>query len=159
MKSQVLHTVWCNIAGEAAGEIWNWSLLGVKGLTWICVISLNGPTGWTRLAGKRRTVETQYEKWSRWNKHGSDKEKIEEKKKTREYGETIRRKFFGKDRCRSAIFDVDGRVYLQKRGNLKTAKGNISASEDIMRQAVIYQTHLGNPLREWTTIQNYNPGQ
>ena len=30
MKSQVLHTVWCNISGEAAGEIWNWSLLGVK---------------------------------------------------------------------------------------------------------------------------------
>ena len=27
MKSQVLHTVWCNIAGEAAGEIWHWSLL------------------------------------------------------------------------------------------------------------------------------------
>ena len=26
MKSQVLHTVWCNIFGEAAGEIWNWSL-------------------------------------------------------------------------------------------------------------------------------------
>ena len=32
MKSQVLHTVWCYISGEAAGEIWNWSLLGVKGL-------------------------------------------------------------------------------------------------------------------------------
>ena len=28
MKSQVLHTVWCNITGEAAGEIWAWSLLG-----------------------------------------------------------------------------------------------------------------------------------
>ena len=33
MKSQVLHTVWCYISGEAAGEIWNWSLLGVKGLS------------------------------------------------------------------------------------------------------------------------------
>ena len=33
MKSQVFHTVWCNISGEAAGEIWNWSLVGVKGLT------------------------------------------------------------------------------------------------------------------------------
>ena len=33
MKSPVLHTVWRNIAGEAAGEIWNWSLLGMKGLT------------------------------------------------------------------------------------------------------------------------------
>ena len=31
MKSQVLHTVWCYISGEAAGEIWHWSLLGVKG--------------------------------------------------------------------------------------------------------------------------------
>ena len=33
MKSQVLFTVWCNISGEAAGEIGDWSLLGVKGLT------------------------------------------------------------------------------------------------------------------------------
>ena len=32
MKSQVLLTVWCNISGEAGGEIWHWSLLGVKGL-------------------------------------------------------------------------------------------------------------------------------
>ena len=32
MKSQVLHTVWCNIPGEAAGEIRTWSLFGVKGL-------------------------------------------------------------------------------------------------------------------------------
>ena len=31
MKSQVLHTVWGHISGEAAGEIWNWSLLGVQG--------------------------------------------------------------------------------------------------------------------------------
>ena len=28
MKSQVLHTVWCNIPGEAAEEIRNWSPLG-----------------------------------------------------------------------------------------------------------------------------------
>ena len=33
MKSQVLHTVLCNIAGEAAGELLDRSLLGVKGLT------------------------------------------------------------------------------------------------------------------------------
>ena len=33
MKSQVLHTAWCYISGEAVGEIRNWSLLGVKGLT------------------------------------------------------------------------------------------------------------------------------
>ena len=48
MKSQVLHTVWCNISGEAAGEIWNWSLLGMKGravwlfsffFCWSCVSS------------------------------------------------------------------------------------------------------------------------
>ena len=32
MKGQVLHTVWRYIFGEATGEIWNWSLLGVKGL-------------------------------------------------------------------------------------------------------------------------------
>ena len=31
MKSQVLHTVWCSITGVAAGWIWTWSLLGVKG--------------------------------------------------------------------------------------------------------------------------------
>ena len=33
MKSQVLLTVWCHISGEATGEIWHWSLSGVKGLT------------------------------------------------------------------------------------------------------------------------------
>ena len=32
MKSQVLFTVWCNISGEAAGEILSWSLLEMKGL-------------------------------------------------------------------------------------------------------------------------------
>ena len=32
MKSQILHTVWCNIAGEAAGELLDRSLSGVKGL-------------------------------------------------------------------------------------------------------------------------------
>ena len=26
MKSQVLHAVWCNVSGEAVGEIWKWSL-------------------------------------------------------------------------------------------------------------------------------------
>ena len=34
MKSQVLHTVWCYISGEAAGEFWHWSLSGVKGLNY-----------------------------------------------------------------------------------------------------------------------------
>ena len=32
MKNQVLHTAWCYISDGAAGEIWYWSLLGVKGL-------------------------------------------------------------------------------------------------------------------------------
>ena len=33
LKSQVLQTVWCYITGEAAGEIWNWLLLEMKGLS------------------------------------------------------------------------------------------------------------------------------
>ena len=33
MKSKVLHTVWCNISGEAAGEIWHWSLLTTQRFT------------------------------------------------------------------------------------------------------------------------------
>ena len=37
MKDQVLHTVWCNISGEAAGEIWNW----VKGLWLLLQHSFN----------------------------------------------------------------------------------------------------------------------
>ena len=32
MKSQILHTVLCNIADEATGELLDRSLLGVKGL-------------------------------------------------------------------------------------------------------------------------------
>ena len=43
MKSQVLHAVWCYISGEAAGEIWYWSLFGVEGSrglgSVICVVS------------------------------------------------------------------------------------------------------------------------
>ena len=34
MKSQVLHTVWCNISAEAAGKIWKWPLLGVRAALW-----------------------------------------------------------------------------------------------------------------------------
>ena len=33
MKCQVLHTVWCNISAEVSGEIWHWSLSGMKELT------------------------------------------------------------------------------------------------------------------------------
>ena len=31
-KSKVIHAVWCNITCEAAGQIWTWSLLEVRGL-------------------------------------------------------------------------------------------------------------------------------
>ena len=41
MKSQVLHTVWCHISCEAAGEFWHWSLSGVKGLTYVKLCVLN----------------------------------------------------------------------------------------------------------------------
>ena len=33
MKSQVLYTVGSYTSGDTAGEIWNWSLLGLKGLS------------------------------------------------------------------------------------------------------------------------------
>ena len=39
MENQVLHTVWCNISGEAAGDIWNWSLLGVEGLRYSTLLT------------------------------------------------------------------------------------------------------------------------
>ena len=38
MQSQVLHTVWCQISCEVAGEFWHWSLSGVKGLTTMPVL-------------------------------------------------------------------------------------------------------------------------
>ena len=34
MKSQILHTMSCNISGEVAGERWDRSLLGVKRVKW-----------------------------------------------------------------------------------------------------------------------------
>ena len=51
MKSQVLHTVWCNICNEAAGEIWHWSLLGAKGLKWLT----SGPRETARSLGRVST--------------------------------------------------------------------------------------------------------
>ena len=42
MKTYFLHIVWCTISGEAAGEIWHWSLLWVKGLK-TCLINLFSP--------------------------------------------------------------------------------------------------------------------
>ena len=48
MKSQVLLTVWCNMTGEATGEIWTWTLLGVKELkctvSTFCMLLLSGHT-------------------------------------------------------------------------------------------------------------------
>ena len=32
MNTQILHNVWCDISAKTAGELWSWSLLGVKGL-------------------------------------------------------------------------------------------------------------------------------
>ena len=32
LQSEALHIVWCYNSCEAAGEMWSWSLLGVKGL-------------------------------------------------------------------------------------------------------------------------------
>ena len=48
MKRHVLHTAWCNISGEAAEELWNWSLLGVKGLI---MWALYAGTHFTELEG------------------------------------------------------------------------------------------------------------
>ena len=70
MKSQVLHTVWCYITGEAAGEIGDWSLLGLKGLSWFakswarCLRSRHGLSP-TRL--KQQTIRTIPEgAWVSW---------------------------------------------------------------------------------------------
>ena len=53
MKSQVLHTAWCYISGEAGGEIWYWSLLGMKGLM------LSGRHSRGPSADGRSTVDTR----------------------------------------------------------------------------------------------------
>ena len=51
MKSHVVHTVWCNISAGAAGEIWHWSLLGVKGLMKWQVSGLTWPSkSWNELS-------------------------------------------------------------------------------------------------------------
>ena len=54
MKSQILHTVLCNIAGEAAGELLDRSLLGVKGLR---LLSHHYHTSWLSTVTLRGTVE------------------------------------------------------------------------------------------------------
>ena len=53
MESQVLYTVWCRISGEAAGEIWTWSLLGVKGLI--------------QCEGLGTSREHNYKQYGKWN--------------------------------------------------------------------------------------------
>ena len=45
MKSQVLHTMCCYSSAKATGEIWNWPLSGVKGLS-----NKYGAPSWTRCA-------------------------------------------------------------------------------------------------------------
>ena len=53
MKREVLHTVWCNISGEAAGEIWHWSLLRVKGL----IMRVMSESDWSiQTLARNRTV-------------------------------------------------------------------------------------------------------
>ena len=62
MKSQVLHTAWCSISGEAAGEFRSWSLLveGLGGLTWTNRSYLRS---YSRSPGKtRHCTEIQREK-------------------------------------------------------------------------------------------------
>ena len=54
MKTQVLHTVWCIISGEAAGEIWNWSLMGVKWLTNTSTVKPVLPAGHTNHQARHR---------------------------------------------------------------------------------------------------------
>ena len=68
MKSHVLHTVWCYISGEAAGEFGNWSLLRVKGL--IVTVMFNTKHMYVRGAGAVRrpalsaaTSSTKTEWW------------------------------------------------------------------------------------------------
>ena len=56
MKSQVLHTVWCYISGEAAGKIWNWSLLRVL-LCWSTQSFLWGLGGCEQWPTKGRRVD------------------------------------------------------------------------------------------------------
>ena len=67
MKSQVLLTVWCNISGGAGGEIWHWSLSGVKGLMRFNVIAVQwakqqfmSQTEKSRLSWLRPCIQLQY---------------------------------------------------------------------------------------------------
>ena len=38
-KTKVIHAVWCNITCEAAGQIWTCSLLGVRGLKQLILLT------------------------------------------------------------------------------------------------------------------------
>ena len=71
MKSQVLLTVWCNISGEAAREIWHWSLSGVKGLIKFFIHLLMG----TRLAYvvfMSQACELCAWEWEIWSLQGGE---------------------------------------------------------------------------------------
>ena len=67
MKSQVLHTVECNISGGVAGEIWHWSLLWVKGLNTDGVVILPCAVGF-RLSAKENAVTGVNHEISRANR-------------------------------------------------------------------------------------------
>ena len=58
IKNRVLHTVWCNISGEAAGEIQQWSLLGARGLNYDDINPLNG-----------YCIVSSYYAWESWGPH------------------------------------------------------------------------------------------
>ena len=61
MKSQVLHIVWCNISGETAGKIWNWSLLEVKGLTLSLLRVIN--VKFQPLQPRQKSYPTKYDEF------------------------------------------------------------------------------------------------
>ena len=61
MKSQVLHTVWCHISCEAAGEFWHWSLSGVKGL----IVSDGAYRGCKYVFSSSTVVVTTLAAWQR----------------------------------------------------------------------------------------------
>ena len=79
----VLHTVWCYIFGEPAGEMWSWSLMGVKGLShhhwhWklsnppkcdVMAVASGGARGQLPSQSKKhhwRIIETKIRIWTFW---------------------------------------------------------------------------------------------
>ena len=72
MKSQVLHTVWCNIPGEAAGEIWNWSPSVVRILSQnsnqVAQIQTRETDGRNLRGRRQRWRRKQSEQWEEWRR-------------------------------------------------------------------------------------------